>query len=68
MRYLLIGAALVCAGCGENPAVKKEISTLGYDVQTVEVKGHEYIIYSSCYKGNIIHSESCQCKEREAAK
>ena len=31
-------------------------------VRTVEVKGHEYIIFDGCYKGNIIHSESCPCK------
>lgn len=64
MRYLLIGAALVFAGCDENPAVKREISTFEYNVQTIEVEGHKYIIYSGCYKGNIIHSASCPCKEK----
>lgn len=62
MRYLIIVAALAVAGCDEPPGAEKHINTVKYIVRTVEVKGHEYIIFDGCYKGNIIHSESCPCK------
>lgn len=62
MRYLIIVAALAVAGCDEPPGVEKHINTVNYIVRTVEVKGHEYIIFDGRYKGNIIHSESCPCK------
>nr|DAE45059.1 MAG TPA: TRAF PROTEIN, TRAO PROTEIN, TRAN ADHESION, BACTERIAL SECRETION.5A [Caudoviricetes sp.] len=60
MKYMIIGAALILAGCDE--VGESNISTFGYEVKTVEVEGHKYIIYSGYYKGNIIHSESCPCK------
>ena len=63
MKYIIAAAALVLAGCDEPQGVAKHISTVDYSVRTVEVKGHEYIIFEGCYKGNIIHSESCPCKE-----
>ena len=64
MRYLIIViAALAVAGCDEPPGAEKHINTVHYSVRTVEVKGHEYIIFDGCYKGNIIHSESCPCKK-----
>lgn len=56
-------AALILAVCDEPQGVEKHISTPSYVVRTVEVKGHEYIIFDGYYKGNIIHSESCPCKE-----
>lgn len=62
MRYLIVIAALFVAGCDEPPGAEKHINTVNYIVRTVEVKGHEYIIFDGCYKGNIIHSESCPCK------
>ena len=62
MRYLIVIAALFVAGCDEPPCSEKHINTVNYIVRTVEVKGHEYIIFDGCYKGNIIHSESCPCK------
>ena len=63
MRYLIIAAALAVAGCGdEPPGAERHIQTMDYIVRTVEVKGHEYIIFDGAYKGNIIHSESCPCK------
>ena len=63
MRYLIIVAALAVAGCDEPQGVERHIQTVDYAVRTVEVKGHEYIIFSGYYKGNIIHSESCPCKK-----
>lgn len=62
MRYLIVAAALAVAGCDEPQGVERHIQTVDYSVRTVEVKGHEYIIFDGCYKGNIIHSESCPCK------
>ena len=64
MKYIIAAAAaLVLAGCDEPPGAEIQIDALSYTVRTVEVKGHEYIIFEGCYKGNIIHSESCPCKE-----
>ena len=64
MKYIIAAAvALVLAGCDEPPGAGKHINTVDYTVLTVEVKGHEYIIFDGCYKGNIIHSESCPCKK-----
>ena len=34
-----------------------------YDIFLDTVNGHEYIIMRAMYSGNIIHSESCQCKK-----
>ncbi len=62
MRYLIVAAALAVAGCDEPQGVEDHIQAVGYVVRTVEVKGHEYIIFDGSYKGNIIHSESCPCK------
>ena len=63
MKYFIIAATFTIAGCEEPPGVQKHIEAIDYNVRTVEVKGHEYIIFEGCYKGNIIHSESCPCKE-----
>ena len=63
MRYLIVIAALFVTGCDEPPGSEKHIKTSSYTVRTVEVKGHEYIIFDGYCKGNVIHSESCQCKE-----
>ena len=52
MRYLIIVAALAVAGCDEPPpGAEEHISTMTYIVRTVEVKGHEYIIFDGSYKG-----------------
>jgi hypothetical protein len=64
MKYIIAAAAvLVLAGCDEPPGAEKHINTVAYTVRTVEVKGHEYIIFDGSYKGNIIHSESYPCKK-----
>ena len=68
MKYIIAAAAaLVLSGCDEPPGAEKHIDSLSYTVLTVEVKGHEYIIFDGYRKGNIIHSESCPCK-KEAKK
>lgn len=62
-KCLIAAAALVFAGCDRPQSEEKHIVCASYSVRTVEVKGHEYIIYEGNYKGNIIHSESCPCKK-----
>ena len=63
MKYIIAAAAaLVLAGCDEPPGSEKHIKTSSYTVRTVEVKGHEYIIFDGSCKGNVIHSESCPYK------
>ena len=64
MKYIIAAAAaLVLSGCDEPPGSEKHIDSISYTVRTVDVNGHEYIIFDGCRKGNIIHSESCPCKE-----
>lgn len=63
MRYLIIAATLFAAGCDDPQGTERHIESINYSVRTVEVKGHEYIIFDGRYKGNIIHSESCPCKK-----
>lgn len=67
---LVIASALCLAGCGINddsasdPSkekyFKKSVSTCIY---SIEIEGHEYIIFDGAYKGGIVHSESCPCKK-----
>ena len=64
MKYLIIGAALVFAGC-EGGERKSYVSTVSTQVYSIEIEGHQYIIFNGSYKGNIIHSESCPCKKEE---
>ena len=71
---LVIASALCLAGCQEHadtvPAqskvkfFKKNFPTFIYSIQ---IEGHNYIIFDSYQKGGIIHSESCPCK-KEAKK
>lgn len=67
---LVIASALCLAGCGVNvdPAsapsreryFKKSASTFIY---SIEIEGHEYIVFDGFRKGGIVHSESCTCKK-----
>lgn len=64
MKYIIAAAAaLVLAGCDVPPDVANHRKTFTSTVRTVEIEGHKYIIFEGAYKGNIIHSESCPCKE-----
>lgn len=66
---LAIALALCLAGCGvdvnstSTPSTeryfKKSATTFIY---SIEIEGHEYIIFDGMRKGGIIHSESCPCK------
>lgn len=67
---LAVASALCLAGCGakddsalsplKGKYFKKSMTTLIY---SIEIEGHEYIIFNGTYKGNIIHSESCPCRK-----
>ena len=63
MKYIVAIAALVLAGCDVPPGFSKHREAVDYIVRTVDVEGHKYIIFEGTNKGNIIHSESCPCKE-----
>lgn len=68
----VIASALCLAGCDddvnststsvppEERYFKKSATTFIY---SIEIEGHEYIIFDGMRKGGIIHSESCQCKK-----
>ena len=69
--YTLAAASALClAGCGvdvdstSTPSVeryfKKSASTFIY---SIEIEGHEYIIFDGMRKGGIVHSESCPCRK-----
>lgn len=72
--YTLAAASALClAGCGVNdnstsaPSreryFKKSASTFIY---SIEIEGHEYIVFDGFRKGGIVHSESCTCKKGDA--
>lgn len=64
MKYLIIGVVLAFAGC-EYGERKSYVSTVSTEVYSIEIEGHQYIIFDGAYKGGIIHSESCPCKKEE---
>lgn len=67
---LVIASALCLAGCEGDVDLasapprekyfKKSASTLIY---SIEIEGHEYIIFEGFHKGGIVHSESCPCRK-----
>lgn len=70
---LVIASALCIAGCGVNvdptsaPSKEKYFKrSMGTNIYSIEIEGHEYIIFDGTYKGGIIHSESCQCRKEGA--
>ena len=65
MRYLIVCAALAFAGCEREGVRKIYESNATSEVYSIEIEGHQYIIYSGSYKGGIVHSESCPCKKEE---
>lgn len=71
---LVITLALCLSGCGEHtdtapaqPNVKYFIKTVFTHIFSIEIEGHDYIIFKGYQRGGIIHSESCPCK-KEAKK
>ena len=82
MRQELFNCALVItlalclclAGCEEHADTAPEQSKVKFFkknfttfIYSIEIEGHDYIIFDSYQKGGIIHSESCPCR-KEAKK
>lgn len=71
INYVLIIASALClSGCEEHtdssstkPNVKYFNNSFHASIYSMEIEGHEYIIFDGYYKGGIIHSESCPCKK-----
>ncbi len=61
LTILIMLAALLASCNGKNPEIRNNVASYAIYVDTI--RGHEYIILSGMYLGNIIHSESCPCKE-----
>ena len=68
---LIIVSALCLSGCEEHtdyeatqPNRKDVKNSLGACIYSLEIEGHEYIIFNGYHKCGIIHSESCPCKEK----
>lgn len=68
MKYLIICAALVFAGCEGGEKRQRYVFTSFTEVYSVEIEGHKYIIFDALNKGGITHSESCECKKKWSAK
>ena len=78
-KFLICIIVLVLFGCSTNTETQGEIKqkplkdkhdvvyfdNKDYDkVFGVEIEGHQYIIFSGYYKGNIIHAEHCPCHNK----
>ena len=68
---LIIVSALCLSGCEEHtdsastqPNRKVFENSFEACIYSLEIEGHEYIIFNGYRKGGIIHSESCPCKEK----
>ena len=68
---LVIASALCIAGCEKYEKVqtngKYRNTTIGVRMYSIEIEGHDYIVFDGYRKGGITHSESCPCK-KEAKK
>lgn len=68
---LVIASALFLEGCEKYEQVQSNrkyyYTTTGVRIYSIEIEGHEYIVFDDYCKGGITHSESCPCK-KEAKK
>lgn len=68
---LVITSALCLAGCEEYEKVQTNgkycNTTIGAHIYSINIEGHDYIVFDGYNKGGITHSESCPCK-KEAKK
>ena len=73
---LIIASALCPAGCEEyeyeqfqtqqfKTNVKYYNTTIGVHIYSIEIEGHDYILFNGYRKGGIVHSASCPCKKEE---
>jgi len=56
---ILILLVALLASCDDNVVSQNS----SYHICVETIKGHEYIVLKGTYFGDIIHSESCQCKK-----
>ena len=66
---LIIASALCIAGCEKYEQVqlngKYYNTTIGVRIYSIEIEGHDYIVFDGYRKGGIVHSESCPCKKEK---
>lgn len=65
---LMMTLCLTFTACHNTQNVTNKISKIAYTVDKVKVDNHDYIVaQSSSVSGgiSIIHSESCECKEKK---
>ena len=68
---LVIASALCLAGCDEYEYGYEQFqtkrkyygTTIGVPIYSIEIEGHEYILFNGYRKGGITHSESCPCRK-----
>jgi len=60
LAILVMLAALLASCDGKQAEVKN--NNAFYSIYVDTIHGHEYLILDGDFSGNIIHSESCQCK------
>ena len=69
---LLSLLALTLTGCEDNrtPEYKQQRidDMYGGCINTVNYKGHSYIIYSGHHQGGITHDPDCPCREKGGEK
>lgn len=61
LAILVMLAALLASCDGKNPEIRNDVAS--YSIYVDTIRGHEYIILNGTHLGDIIHSESCQCKK-----
>ena len=64
-NFLLSAAVFLFVCCGEYKMPEAKIGNGASEVFIVNVKGHDYVIFDGCYKGGIVHAESCPCKQNK---
>lgn len=75
---LVASSALCLTGCGasNDSSVKTAESSerhffyrsLGTRIYSITIEGHKYIVLERSNRGQIIHSESCPCREGTASR
>jgi hypothetical protein len=61
LAILIMLVALLASCDGKKPEIRNDVAS--YSIYVDTIRGHEYIILNGMYFGDIIHSESCQCKK-----
>lgn len=73
---LVIASALCLAGCDRHGYEQFQTQqfkskgeyynpTIGVRIYSIEIEGHEYILFDGYREGGITHSESCPCRKEK---